>query len=124
MIIYKKVELPIVINGAVGGLVAISGGPVEPALWQAVVIGAFSGVIVTVTGPLFDRFRIDDVIGAIPAHLLCGVWGTMIVPWTNKSATYLGQAAGVVIVGAFVIAAVVTPPDVVKTNPCAKTLPR
>lgn len=100
-IIYQKVELPIVVNGAIGGLVAISGGPIEPALWQAVVIGAFSGVIVTVTGPLLDRFRIDDVVGAVPAHLLCGVWGTMIVPWTNESADYLGQSAGVVIVGAF-----------------------
>lgn len=100
-IIYKKVEIPIVVNGAIGAMVAISGGPIEPALWQAVVIGAFSGVIVTVTGPLLDRFRIDDVVGAVPTHLLCGIWGTMIIPWTNASASYLGQAAGVVIVGAF-----------------------
>lgn len=102
-LIYKKVELPIVVNGAIGGLVAISAGPVEPALWQAAVVGAFSGVIVTVTGPLLDRFRIDDVVGAVPAHLVCGVWGTMIVPWANESATYLGQAAGAVIVGAFAL---------------------
>jgi Amt family ammonium transporter len=100
-IIYKRAELSILINGAVGGLAALSAGPAEPALWQAAIIGAFSGVIVTVTGPLLDRFRIDDAAGVIPAHLLCGVWGTLIVPWTNENATYLGQLAGVTIVGAF-----------------------
>ncbi|MEQ1929730.1 MAG: ammonium transporter [Parvularculaceae bacterium] len=100
-IIYKRVDLPILINGAVGALVAISAGPIEPALWQAVTIGAFSGVIVTVTGPLLDRFRIDDAVGAIPTHLVCALWGALIVPWSNESATYLGQIAGAVVIGAF-----------------------
>lgn len=100
-IIYKRADLNILLNGAIGGLVAISAGPLEPALWQAAIIGAFSGAIVTVTGPLLDRFRVDDAVGVLPAHLLCGIWGALIVPWSNESTTYLGQAAGVVIVAAF-----------------------
>lgn len=102
-IIYKKVELQTAVNGAVGGLVAISAGPIDPALWQGVVIGAFSGVIVTLTGPLLDRFRIDDAAGVVPAHLVCGLWGTLIVPWANEEASYMGQLAGVVIIGAYAL---------------------
>ena len=100
--IYRKTDLTIVINGAIGGLVSITADPLSPAIWQAVLIGAFGGVIVTVAVPLLDRLRIDDVVGAIPAHLFCGVWGTMIVPWTNGEASFIGQAVGVLMTGAFV----------------------
>ncbi|MEM9170850.1 MAG: ammonium transporter [Pseudomonadota bacterium] len=101
---YGKVDLTIVMNSAIGGLVAITAQPLEPAIWQAVLIGAMGGVIVTVTVPLLDRARIDDVVGAIPAHLFCGIWGTLIVPWTEDGPTFLGQFVGVVMVGAFVTA--------------------
>jgi Amt family ammonium transporter len=101
-IIYKKIDLTIVLNGAIGGLVSITAEPLAPAIWQAVLIGAFGGVIVTVAVPFLDRLKIDDVVGAIPAHLLCGVWGTMIVPWTNSDASFLGQAVGSLMIGAFV----------------------
>ncbi|MEO0397950.1 MAG: ammonium transporter [Pseudomonadota bacterium] len=100
--IYKKIDLTIVLNGAIGGLVAITAEPLAPAVWQAVVIGAVGGVIVTVAVPLLDRFRIDDVVGAIPAHLLCGIWGTLVVPWTNGDASLVGQLVGVVMNAAFV----------------------
>jgi len=50
---------------------------------------------------LLDRFRIDDVVGAVPAHLFCGVWGTLVVAWTNSEASILGQFVGVLMVGAF-----------------------
>ena len=101
-VIYKKTDLTIVLNGAIGGLVSITAGPLTPAIWQAVLIGAFGGVIVTVAVPFLDRLKIDDVVGAIPAHLLCGIWGTMIVPWTNSDASFLGQAVGSLMIGAFV----------------------
>lgn len=100
--VYGKVDLTIVLNGAIGGLVAITAEPLEPAIWQAVIIGAIGGVIVTLSVPLLDRFKIDDVVGAIPAHLFCGIWGTMIVPWTQSGASFLGQFIGVVMVGVFV----------------------
>ena len=100
--VYGKVDLTIVLNGAIGGLVAITAEPLEPAIWQAVIIGAIGGVIVTLSVPFLDRFKIDDVVGAIPAHLFCGIWGTMIVPWTQSSASVLGQFVGVVMIGVFV----------------------
>lgn len=99
--IYKRVDLTIVLNGAIGGLVSITADPLSPAIWQAVLIGAFGGVIVTVGVPLLDRLKIDDVVGAIPAHLFCGIWGTLVVPWTNAEASMLGQLVGVSMVGAF-----------------------
>jgi Amt family ammonium transporter len=100
--IYKRVDLTIVLNGAIGGLVSITADPLSPAIWQAVLIGAFGGVIVTVGVPLLDRLKIDDVVGAIPAHLFCGIWGTLVVPWSNAEASLLGQVVGVLMVGAFV----------------------
>ncbi|MFN3959248.1 MAG: ammonium transporter [Parvularculaceae bacterium] len=100
-LIYKKIDITIVLNAAIGGLVAITAEPLAPAIWQAVFIGAFGGVIVTVGVPLLDRLKIDDVVGAIPAHLFCGIWGTLVVPWTNANATLLGQLVGVALVALF-----------------------
>ncbi len=100
--IYKKTDLTIVLNGAIGGLVSITAEPLAPAIWQSVMIGAIGGVIVTASVPLLDRLRIDDVVGAIPAHLLCGIWGTLIVPWTNGEASVLGQLVGIVMNAVFV----------------------
>jgi Amt family ammonium transporter len=99
--IYKRVDLTIVLNGAIGGLVSITSDPLSPAIWQASLIGAMGGVIVTVGVPLLDRLKIDDVVGAVPAHLFCGVWGTLVVVWTNSEASILGQIVGVLVVGAF-----------------------
>ncbi len=103
--VYGKVDLTIVLNGAIGGLVSITAQPLEPAIWQAVLIGAVGGVIVTVSIPLLDKLKIDDVVGAIPAHLFCGIWGTLIVPWTEQGPTFLGQLVGVVMVGVFAFTA-------------------
>lgn len=102
-----KIDLPMVLNGAIGGLVAITAEPLTPAVWQAAMIGAVGGGIVFVATPLLEAARIDDVVGAIPAHLCCGIWGTMIVPLTNSAggATYLGQAVGVGANAAFVFTA-------------------
>ncbi len=100
-LIYKRVDLTIVLNGAIGGLVSVTADPLSPAIWQAALIGAFGGVIVTVGVPFLDRLKIDDVVGAIPAHLFCGVWGTLVVPWTNVEVSIIGQIVGVLMIGAF-----------------------
>ncbi|MEE2565664.1 ammonium transporter [Hyphobacterium marinum] len=81
-IVFRKADLTFVLNGAIGGLVAITAGPLAPEMWQALLIGGAAGVIVVITVPLLDRLRIDDVVGAIPSHLLCGIFGTLIVPLT------------------------------------------
>ena len=101
---YGKVDLTMALNGALAGLVSITAEPLAPAIWQAVVIGAVGGVIVVFTVPLLDKLKIDDVVGAIPVHLLAGIWGTIIVAWTNADASFAVQAIGVVAVGVFVSA--------------------
>lgn len=103
-VLYKKVDLTIVLNGAIGGLVSITAEPLQPAVWTAILIGAVGGVIVTLAVPVLDKLKIDDVVGAIPAHLFCGIWGTLIVPLSNKGVTFFGQLTGVVVIGVFVFA--------------------
>ncbi len=102
--LYKKVDLTIVLNGAIGGLVSITAEPLQPAVWQAILIGGVGGVIVTLAVPVLDKLKIDDVVGAIPAHLFCGIWGTLIVPLSNDGVNFLGQLTGVVAIGVFVFA--------------------
>jgi Amt family ammonium transporter len=103
-IVYKKVDPTIIINASVGGLVALAGDPLSGAIWQALLIGGFAGVIVAVGIPFFDRMKIDDVTGAAPTHLLCGLWGVLVVAWTRSEATFLAQTVGVLMIGAFAFA--------------------
>jgi len=91
------------LNGAIGGLVSITAGPDTPTLASAFLIGAVGGGIIVFVVPLLDKLKIDDVVGAISAHLACGIWGTMIVPATNSDASFVTQAIGVVAIGGFVI---------------------
>ncbi|MBA4225496.1 MAG: ammonium transporter [Hyphomonas sp.] len=105
-ILYKgKLDATMIFNGAIGGLVSITAEPLAPSMGLSVLIGAVGGVLVVVSVPLLDKFKIDDVVGAIPAHLVCGIWGTMIVPLSNGDATYLGQLVGVALTGVFVVVA-------------------
>jgi len=100
-VVYKKIDLPMILSAAIGGLVSISAEPLAPAIWQAAVIGAFGGVIVTVAASVLERTRIEDVGGVIPAHLGCGVWATLIVPWSSHHAHWPGQIIGILMIGAF-----------------------
>ena len=102
-LVYKKVDLSIALNGAIAGLVSITAGPDTPTMGQAALIGAVGGVLVVILVPILDRFKIDDVVGAIPAHLGAGIWGTLAVPLTNTEASFLTQLLGVSAIGAFVI---------------------
>ena len=100
-IFYKKVDLTMVLNGALAGLVSITAEPLTPTLGAATLIGGIGGVIVVFAVQLLDKFKIDDVVGAIPVHLLAGIWGTIAVALTNSDASFGTQIAGVLIVGAF-----------------------
>jgi len=102
-VLYKKPDLTMILNGALAGLVSITAEPLEPTLGQASVIGAIGGLIVVVSVPILDRFKIDDVVGAIPVHLIAGIWGTLIVPLTKSDASFVTQLYSIVIVGLFVI---------------------
>ena len=100
-IFYKKVDLTMVLNGALAGLVSITAEPLTPTLGAATLIGGIGGVIVVFTVPFLDKLRIDDVVGAIPVHLVAGIWGTIAVALTNPDASFGTQIAGIAIVGAF-----------------------
>jgi len=102
--LYRRVDLTMVLNGALAGLVSITAEPLTPSLGVATLIGAVGGVIVVFAIPLLDRLKIDDVVGAIPVHLGAGIWGTLAVVVTNPDATFFGQIASIAIVGAFVFA--------------------
>ncbi|MBL1240385.1 MAG: ammonium transporter [OCS116 cluster bacterium] len=101
-VLYKKVDLTMVLNGALAGLVAITAEPLTPSIGEAVVIGGIGAALVVFAVPLLDKLKIDDVVGAVSVHLVAGIWGTIIVPFTNSDATYGVQALGIVSVGAFV----------------------
>ena len=102
-ILYKKVDVTMALNGALAGLVAITAGPDTPSLGSATLIGAVGGVLVVLAVPFFDKLKIDDVVGALSVHLVCGIWGTLAVPFTNSDASFLTQFIGVASIGGFVI---------------------
>ena len=100
-LLYKKVDLTMALNGALAGLVSITAEPLTPSMPMAMLIGAVGGVIVVFAVPMLDRFKIDDVVGAIPVHLFCGIWGTLAVPLTNSGANLGSQLLGIGAIGAF-----------------------
>ncbi len=103
--LYKKPDLTMILNGALAGLVSITAEPLTPSLIQATLIGGVGGAIVVFAVPMLDKFRIDDVVGAIPVHLFAGIWGTLAVPLTNSDANFGTQVISILIVGAFVVVA-------------------
>ncbi|MEM1379785.1 MAG: ammonium transporter [Pseudomonadota bacterium] len=103
-VMFKRVILPFALNGAIGGLVMVTAEPLLPTMYVAALVGALGGVVVVVGVQLLDRLQIDDVVGAIPAHLFCGILGTLAVPLSNADATFGVQLLGVVASGAFVFA--------------------
>ncbi|MEP2103308.1 MAG: ammonium transporter [Parasphingorhabdus sp.] len=118
-LLYKKIDVTMALNGALAGLVSITAEPLTPSVPASILIGSVGGLIVVFAVPLLDKLKIDDVVGAIPVHLLAGIWGTLIVAWNTQSEVdgvtltvgqQLGvQALGVVAIGAFtfVLSAVV-----------------
>ena len=100
-VFYKKVDLTMVLNGALAGLVSITAEPLTPTLGAATLIGGVGGVIVVFAVPFLDKLRIDDVVGAIPVHLFAGIWGTIAVALTNGDASFGTQVIGILTVGVF-----------------------
>ncbi len=91
-VIYKKVDLTMVLNGALAGLVSITAEPLAPSLFDSLWIGAVGGVIVVFAVPMLDRLKIDDVVGAIPVHLIAGFWGTIAVAFNTQTEISEGVA--------------------------------
>jgi len=97
----KRVDLLAVLNGAIAGLVSITAGPDILPHGLAILIGAVGGVICTAGIMLLERLRIDDVVGAVPAHLFAGIWGTLAVCIAGGY-SFGVQLLGVVVIGVFV----------------------
>ncbi|MDA9758613.1 ammonium transporter, partial [Candidatus Pelagibacter sp.] len=99
---FGKTDVVQMLNGCIGGLVAVTAEPLLPSPFAAILIGAVGGLIVVYGTKLLFSLKIDDVVGAIPAHLFAGIWGTLIVPATNSGANFSTQLIGVLSVNIFV----------------------
>lgn len=102
---YRLFDITMIINGALGGLVAVTAGPDQYGIYMPIVIGGVGGALVVFAVPFFDQLRIDDPVGALSVHLVNGIWGTLalgIFAFDNENITFLGQLKGVVLIGIFV----------------------
>jgi Amt family ammonium transporter len=101
-LMYGKTDVVQMLNGAIGGLVAVTAEPLAPTPLAAIFIGAIGGLIVVFGTKLLFSFKLDDVVGAIPAHMFAGIWGTLAVPLTNADASFSAQLIGVLSINIFV----------------------
>ena len=99
---FGKTDVVQMLNGCIGGLVAITAEPLMPSPLAAILIGAVGGVIVVYGTKLLFSLKIDDVVGAVPAHLFAGIWGTLAVPITNPDTSFGTQLLGVISINVFV----------------------
>ncbi|MEL6201906.1 MAG: ammonium transporter [Pseudomonadota bacterium] len=100
-VLYKKVDVTMVLNGALAGLVSITAEPLAPTVGASILTGAVGGAIVVFTVPLLDKLKIDDVVGAIPVHLFAGIWGTLAVAFYTGN--WAAQITGIVAYGVFTV---------------------
>ena len=103
-LLYKRVDLTMVLNGALAGLVSITAGPDYPDMWLATLIGIIGAGLTVLAIPMWDKLKIDDPVGALSVHLVAGVWGTLAVGIFKEDASLLTQLYGILIIGAFVFA--------------------
>ncbi|SDS04351.1 ammonium transporter [Gramella sp. MAR_2010_147] len=110
--LYKNYDITMFLNGILGGLVGITAGADQMSPTDAILIGAVAGVIIVLGVALIDRIRLDDPVGAVAVHLICGIWGTLAVGIFGNMAGFdqfitqlIGVAcyAAICIVGSFII---------------------
>ena len=103
-VMYRKIDLTLALNGAIAGLVSITAGPDLQNHVLALLIGGVGGMLVVFAVPALDRLKIDDVVGAISAHLVAGIWGTLAVGIFGGG-DFGVQLIGVLAIGVFVFVA-------------------
>ena len=106
-LLYKNFDLTMFMNGVLGGLVGITAGADQMSPTDAILIGLIAGIIVVLGIALIDKLKLDDPVGAVAVHLICGIWGTLAVGIFGAMAgfdQFLVQLIGVGIVGAFCVA--------------------
>ena len=104
-LMFGKADLTMALNGALAGLVAITAEPSTPTPAIATLFGAIAGVIVVYSIVALEKFRIDDPVGAISVHGVVGIFGLMIVPFTNDGTSFAAQALGAVVIFTWVFVA-------------------
>ena len=100
---YKKLDITMILNGALGGLVSITAGPDLYDIYTPILIGSIGGAIVVFGVSFFDKLKLDDPVGALSVHLLNGIWGTLAVGIfaASESVTLMGQIKGIFVIGIF-----------------------
>ena len=101
---YGKIDVTMALNGALAGLVAITAEPLTPSVPAAMLVGGLGSLLAMLTVPLLDKLKIDDVVGAIPVHLVAGIFGTLAVAFTNPEVSFMPQLIGVAATAVFVSA--------------------
>jgi Amt family ammonium transporter len=102
---WGKADLTMILNGALAGLVAITADPLSPTPLFSVAIGAVAGVIVVYSIITFDKLKLDDPVGALSVHGVCGLFGLLVVPLSNEGASFASQLYGAAVIFGFVFAA-------------------
>jgi Amt family ammonium transporter len=103
-LLYKNFDLTMFMNGVLGGLVGITAGADQMSPMDAIFIGTIAGIIIVFGISFIDKLKLDDPVGAIAVHLICGIWGTLAVGVFGEMAgidQFITQLIGVGIVGAF-----------------------
>ncbi|MBZ6377999.1 ammonium transporter [Pacificimonas aurantium] len=98
---YGKADVTMALNGALAGLVAITAEPLAPSVGMSIIIGGIGGILPVIFVPILDKLKIDDVVGAIPVHLIAGIWGTLAVAISFPE-VLVAQIIGIVATGVFV----------------------
>lgn len=98
---YKLLDITMILNGALGGLVAITAGPDLYDMYTPILIGLIGGALVVFAVPIFDKFKLDDPVGALSVHLVNGIWGTLAVGIFVDKISFMDQLKGVVVVAVF-----------------------
>ncbi|HRK61191.1 MAG TPA: ammonium transporter [Candidatus Omnitrophota bacterium] len=110
-IVQKKPDLSMILNGCLAGLVGITAGADSVGIVSAIIIGLIAGTLVVLSVLFIDKLKIDDPVGAVSVHLVCGIWGTLAVGIfsTNPDHSFMVQLVGVVAyaVGSIIFATVI-----------------
>ena len=94
-------DVIMMLNGALAGLVAITAEPLTPSPMAAMIIGSIGAVIMYFGTKMLENYGLDDVVGAIPVHMFAGIFGTLVVPFTNGDTSFATQFTGVLSVCVF-----------------------
>ncbi len=99
-LVFKRLDLGMVLNGILAGLVGITAGADVISPGWSLLVGLVAGVLVVLSAITLDKFKLDDVVGAVSVHLTCGIWGTLAVGIFSAQHSVFTQLMGILAIGA------------------------